>query len=89
MKSFDIVEFDSYLSLLTDSGKDGRVRFPCLIFWGRQRTEVTDSMDCLENQKKFSIVKDGKILYIICGLIWVRDWSHAEGVLCVAKYGAL
>ena len=29
MKSFDIVEFDSYLSLLTDSGKDGCVGFPC------------------------------------------------------------
>lgn len=29
MKSFDIVEFDSYLSLLIDGGKDGCVRFPC------------------------------------------------------------
>ena len=50
---------------------------------------VMDWILLMKNQKKFSIVKDGKILYIICGLIWVRDWSHAEGVLCVAKYGAL
>ena len=50
---------------------------------------VMDLILLMKNQKKFSIVKDGKILYIICGLIWVRDWSHAEGVLCVAKYGAL
>ena len=60
MKSFDIVEFDSYLLLLTDSGKDG-------IFWVRQRPKMTDSMDWLENLKIFSIVKAAKILYIIYG----------------------